>query len=102
MAYQPFMGYAHRMERRLDLATPVVEKIEQHGKVWSEIIFLTDESLEKRRRVRTIIVDFRSRKAIAAQLRNKSPVDHGNGCGRSGENTYELPSLMRISYAVFS
>src|SRR3546814_8690058 len=31
----------------------------------------------------------------------QGPVEHRAHCGRSEEHTYELQSLMRISYAVF-
>src|SRR3546814_10230962 len=51
----------HRVERRLDLAPPMIEEVEQHREIGRKIILLP----------------------------------------RSEEQTSELQSLMRISYAVF-
>lgn len=34
-----------RMERSLNLATPVIEEIEQHKRVRRQVIFLPDEQL---------------------------------------------------------
>ena len=41
------VGDANRVERRLDLAAPVVEEIAQHRELRGDVIMLADEELKQ-------------------------------------------------------
>jgi hypothetical protein len=64
------------MESRPDLKPPMIEEVEKHRKVGHQIMFLPDEQLEERGRIRPRIKDFGGGKPIAPQLRDERPVAH--------------------------
>lgn len=64
-ANQLVMRNSDRMQRRLDLAPPMVEKLEQHRKIGREIVLLPDEQLQERRGIGTVEMDFRRGQPVA-------------------------------------
>jgi len=80
---QAVVGNSHRMESRPDLAIPIAQKVEQHRKVGRQIMFLPDEQLEERGRIRPIVMDLGGGESVALQLCNKRPVAHCSDAPRA-------------------
>jgi hypothetical protein len=56
------------MERRLDLAAPVIEEVVEDREFRSDIIMLPDEELQQRGMVRHVMMNFGGGEALAFEL----------------------------------